>query len=104
MVFKKYHERTRATLKRCVMITINNYFSEIERIGIDNLPDWAKKSHEFILTSTGNGSNWRIYTSSETVRKVVDFYFTKLNKFLTVQQEKKSEAEPERKQPEYRQK
>ncbi len=64
------------------MITIKNYFVEIEKIGVSSLPDTLRKSHDFILKSTNNGSTWDSYYNNETIRKVVNLYFEKLSQYL----------------------
>lgn len=64
------------------MITEKNYFIEIEKIGINRLPDTLRKSHDFVVKSTANGNNWDTYQNNETIRKVVNLYFEKLNQYL----------------------
>ena len=65
------------------MITISNYFMEVERIGVDTLPETLKKGHELILKSSSNGTNWNTYQNSEGIRKVIDLYFQKLNDYAS---------------------
>jgi hypothetical protein len=74
------------------MITSNNYFSEIERIGAQNLPETLKKGHELVVKSTSNGTNWNTYQSSESIRKVIDLYFQKLNDFAKTEKSTKSDS------------
>ncbi len=81
------------------MITINNYLDEVGRVGINNLPETLRKSHDFVLKSTRNGSNWDTYNNNETVRKVTDLYLTKLNEFVSSRTENKTQPEPEKKLP-----
>ncbi len=64
------------------MITLSNYFNEINRIGVSTFPETLSKSHDFVLKSTNNGSNWETYNTNATVKKVVDLYLSKLNEFL----------------------
>src|SRR6478736_25775 len=69
------------------MITASNYFVEVERIGINTLPETLKKGHDLVVKSTSNGTNWSTYQSSEGIKKVIDLYFQKLtdySKTLTV--------------------
>jgi hypothetical protein len=69
------------------MITASNYFVEVERIGINTLPETLKKGHDLVVRSTSNGTNWSTYQSSEGIKKVIDLYFQKLadySKTLTV--------------------
>jgi archaellum biogenesis ATPase FlaH len=63
------------------MITANNYFVEVERIGVNTLPETLKKGHELVVKSTSNGTNWGTYYNSEGIKKVVDLYFQKLNEY-----------------------
>jgi hypothetical protein len=65
------------------MITPNNYFEEIERIGVNNLPETLKKGHELVVKSTANGTSWTTYQGSESIRKVIDLYFQKLSEFAS---------------------
>lgn len=82
------------------MITINNYFTEIDKVGAASLPDTLRKSHEFVVKSTGGGSSWDTYHSNDTIRKVINLYFEKLNQYLnTNQPTAKPYAEVERKEP-----
>lgn len=74
------------------MITDKNYFSEIERIGIPSLPDTLRKSHEFVVKSTNNGSSWDTYQNNDTIRKVINLYFEKLNQYLGTQPAYKTHA------------
>lgn len=74
------------------MITDKNYFIEIERIGASSLPDTLRKSHEFVVKSTNNGSSWDTYQSNETIRKVINLYFEKLNQYLGTQPANKTQA------------
>lgn len=76
------------------MITVSNYFAEIEKVGIPNLPDTLRKSHEFVAKSTNGGSSWNIYQTNETIRKVIDLYLSKLNEYVASKpvEPKRSEA------------
>jgi len=62
------------------MITTNNYYSEIDKIGISNLPPTLKETHEFINEATNNGNDWGIYKSEPEIKEVIDLYLAKLNK------------------------
>ncbi len=79
------------------MITTNNYFSEVERIGINKLPETLRKSHELVLKSTNNGDSWDTYNSNETIRKVINLYLTKLNEFVSSQKGDNAQPKPEKK-------
>lgn len=86
------------------MITDKNYFAEIKRIGASSLPDTLRKSHEFVVKSTNNGTSWDTYQNNDTIQKVINLYFEKLNQYLGTQPTYKTQvpksdpkAEPVRK-------
>ena len=64
-------------------ISVKNYFDSISNIGIKNLPDTLKKSHEFVDRATHNGNDWSKYEGNETIHKTIDLYFEKLNEYLS---------------------
>ncbi len=64
-------------------ITASNYFIEVERIGVNTLPETLKKGHDLVVKSTSNGSNWATYQSSEGIKKVIDLYFQKLSDYAS---------------------
>lgn len=61
------------------MITTKNYFTEINHIGVDNLPPALLKSHELVNKVTQNGASWETYNSSEPIKRMIDLYIGKLN-------------------------
>lgn len=77
------------------MITINNYFVEVNKIGIENLPETFKKSHELVNKVSSGGSNWSTYESNETIKRMIDLYFVKLTEYqkTLVKPEKKKEEQ-----------
>lgn len=80
--FNKTHTLiTLTNLKGTNMITHKNYFTEVNKIGIENLPDTFKKSHELVSKATQNGSNWNTYDSNDTIKRMIDLYFDKLSNF-----------------------
>ena len=80
------------------MITANNYFEEVQRIGVDTLPDTLKKGHDLVVKSTSNGTNWGTYYNSEGIKKVIDLYFQKLNEYAgTFSQKSTTPASPKSK-------
>jgi hypothetical protein len=82
------------------MITANNYFEEVKRIGVDNLPETLRKGHDYVIKSTGNGSTWNNYHNSETIRKVIDLYFQKLQEFAAASKGiQKEEGKPRAPKP-----
>lgn len=76
------------------MITATNYLTEIERIGIDNLSEWFRENHKFVMLTTENGSDWELYHKNEVIRKQIDHYLTRLNQH---QQKKEIQPEPDKK-------
>lgn len=64
------------------MITINNYFQEIQNVDFSVLPEALKKGHEFVLKVTSNGASWDNYHSSDAIKKTVDIYLSKLNEIV----------------------
>lgn len=79
------------------MITLSNYFNEVNRIGVSTLPETLRKSHDFVLKSTSNGSNWDTYNRNATVKKVVDLYLSKLNEFVASHTETQPQPKTQRK-------
>jgi hypothetical protein len=86
------------------MITVNNYFEQVTSIGIERLPETLKKGHDLVVKSTANGTNWATYQNSDSIRKVIDLYFQKLNEYISTLKRKtasapevKTVARPERK-------
>lgn len=78
------------------MITIDNYFNKIAKTDFSSLPEALKKGNEFVIKATNNGASWTSYHSSDTIRKAVDIYLSKLNEFLnkpTGQQHKQKKRE-----------
>ncbi len=73
------------------MITASNYFIEVERIGVNTLPETLQKGHDLVVKSTSNGANWATYQSSEGIKKVIDLYFQKLNDFASTLKPKESQ-------------
>jgi len=64
------------------MITIDNYFHKITAIDFSILPEALRKGHEFILKGSKNGESWTFYSSSPTIKNMVDIYLNKLNEYV----------------------
>lgn len=64
-----------------------NYFSEISKIDLSNMPASIKEGHEFLKEATENGADWTLYNSDETVKETIDLYFGKLNQILAKKEE-----------------
>lgn len=77
-------------------ITASNYFIEVERIGVETLPETLKKGHDLVVKSTSNGTNWANYQNSEGIKKVIDLYFQKLNEYTNTVSPKSTTLEPTR--------
>jgi archaellum biogenesis ATPase FlaH len=75
-------------------ITASNYFIEVERIGVETLPETLKKGHDLVVKSTSNGTNWANYQGSESIKKVIDLYFQKLNEYANTVSPKGIAPEP----------
>ena len=82
-------------------ITIDNYFDQVERIGIATLPETLRKGHDLVVKSTSNGSNWNNYQDSEGIRKVIDLYFQKLHDYALTRDKKEAHSsQPKKEQKE----
>lgn len=62
------------------MITKDNYIKEVERIGMDSLPQALKDGHNFLMKATSNGTVWE--SSSPKVNEVIALQMEKLDSFL----------------------
>ena len=74
------------------MITTQNYYSEINTIGVNNLPPALLKSHELVNKVTQDGKSWETYKSSDTIKRMIDLYINKLNEFEAKQPKKHAPA------------
>ncbi|MBI3501912.1 MAG: hypothetical protein HY063_08965 [Bacteroidetes bacterium] len=63
-------------------ITKKNYFSEVKRIGFENLPEALKKTHLVLMTKTDQGNDWATLEKDNEFKKVVDLAFEKLGEFI----------------------
>jgi len=64
------------------MITTQNYFQKINDIRFSTLPLPLQKGNEFVEKATSMGQDWSTYESSETVKKTIDIYLSKLNEIV----------------------
>lgn len=80
------------------MITTNNYFREIENIGVDNLPEVLRKSHDLVAKMSVNGHSWAAYRENENIHRVFDLYFKKLDDFASHREKKGEVKEPVKKE------
>lgn len=67
------------------MITTANYYKEVAKIGVTNLPETLRKSHEFVEKVSQQGSSWATYNGSDQIKRTIDLYFTKLHEFTAAQ-------------------
>ncbi len=67
------------------MITIDNYFEEINRLDLPSLPEPLQKGHEFVVKATDNGQTWQSYHEGENTHKAIDIYLSKLNEYVSKQ-------------------
>jgi len=67
-------------------ITKDNYFSEIEKIGVDELPEELLQAHELISDKTELGKNWNIYDADPEMKDVIDLSFEKLGELIDYRQ------------------
>lgn len=63
------------------MINQKNFFDEVDKIGIENLPDPLKKSVLHIWDKT-KGKNWDGYTKDKAFKEIVDLAFKKLEEYI----------------------
>ena len=64
------------------MLTSDNYYGQINRINLRTLPPALVKGHEYVEKVSNGGSDWNPYYSSETIKKVVDMYFSKVEPYI----------------------
>jgi hypothetical protein len=74
------------------MITANNYFEEIERVGVNNLPQTLKETHDYVVRATENGSTWDNYHNSEKIKRLIDLHLQKVNELIVSKQQKNQTA------------
>lgn len=80
------------------MITANNYYNQINSIGVSQLPPTLLKSHELVNKVTQDGANWETYNGNTTIKRMIDLYFTKLNEYAEQSTSKQKSVTPERKE------
>ncbi len=64
------------------MITSENYYTQIKSTDLSKLPEALQKGREFVDKVTEHGKSWKIYNSSDAIRKVINTYFEKLSEFI----------------------
>lgn len=80
------------------MITQHNYFSSIEKIGLDKLPLPMQKTHDFIVRDTQNGSNWERSLASEAIKRTIELQLNALSSLLAKQEKEAPVMKVEKKE------
>jgi hypothetical protein len=62
------------------MINIDNYFTAIQNINWDSMPEALVKGHNLVEGAAVN--NWAAYRNNDNIRRVVDAYMEKLQGYL----------------------
>jgi len=62
------------------MLTIQNYFNQVENIDWEQVPAALSKGHQLVEGASQN--NWSAYHSNANIQRVVEAYFQKLNDYL----------------------
>ncbi|MGZ4098919.1 MAG: hypothetical protein ACXVNM_08570, partial [Bacteroidia bacterium] len=75
------------------MITIQNYFKEIQNLDVLNFPTDLRDGYIFTEEATENHKNWSFYHSDKDVKETIDEYISRLNKYI-----EKTEGKTENKQ------
>ena len=93
---------------KTIMITKTNYYSEIQRIGIKNIPVPMQEMHELINQLTAEGSDWSNYDKDKDLQEYCKVQFNKLQELLNKNEKKQKPEVPEKlkesKAPEAKQK
>jgi hypothetical protein len=77
-----------------MMITANNYYSQIKSIGANDLPSTLLKSHELVNKVTQEGASWETYKSNATIKRMIDLYLNKLNEYVAQKKLKQKAVSP----------
>lgn len=64
------------------MINKKNYIQKAKAINFDKLPEKFKRGHELLMKMTSNGTDWKRYEESTTVKESMNDYLKKLNQQL----------------------
>jgi hypothetical protein len=81
-----------------MMITANNYYSQIKSIGANDLPPTLLKSHELVNKVTQEGASWETYKGNATIKRMIDLYLNKLNEYVAQKKPKQKVVSPGHKQ------
>ncbi len=64
------------------MINKANYYSEINRIGLKNLPVELQEMHDLINDLTESGANWSAYDSDKDLQEYAGVQFSKVQEWI----------------------
>ncbi|HXB45913.1 MAG TPA: hypothetical protein VNV85_17720 [Puia sp.] len=63
-------------------ITKENYFQAVNKIGVNKLPEILQESHKLIKEQTQSGKDWSEYEKNQTLHRIFDLSFFKLEEKL----------------------
>ena len=63
------------------MITHNNYFDQTQNVIWSGLPEALSKGNNLVKGASAN--DWKAYNTNDTIKRVVDAYFLKLEDYLS---------------------
>lgn len=64
------------------MLTATNYKEQVGLIDYISLPENIQKGYDFVKKATSNYSNWDVYYKSDSIKKVMDLYFSKVESYV----------------------
>lgn len=64
------------------MINTSNYMEVTAQLDMSKLPETLLNSHQFVLKSTRQGTDWTLVEKNDKIRKVINIYFVKLDEYL----------------------
>ena len=73
---------------KTIMITKTNYYSEIQRIGIKNIPVPMQEMHELINQLTADGNDWSNYDKDSDLQEYCKVQFSKLQEWMNKNKKK----------------
>jgi hypothetical protein len=92
------------------MLTATNYTEQVLLIDYISLPENIQKGYDFVKKATSNYSNWDVYYKSDSIKKVMDLYFSKVEIYVpklsppqskSTNQKKETKPKAERKETHY---
>ena len=78
------------------MITIKNYYTELDKINGATLPIALQKGWTFVNKVTEHGRSWDAYHASDSIKNTIDLYIKKLNEYVSSTSKAKSTATPKK--------